>query len=220
MFGWIYLFSTTLLSCDWLTSLMDGRNCFLLEFTSSKNLASGHTFEHLQWDSILLMPAGSGCSAIFIKTCVPRVISSWLWCIIHVVLLISRTPSWREQVRRNSFDFLGYFQSQFRISHLLVTIYQAGKSITDNAAVFGWLQPVAYAPLDWYPEDPSDLQIVNRSQSPLHDDSLVLCALFPQHLLQPLTILVVFAGPCSSVSMSVLRSLKLAMALWMCSHKC
>lgn len=31
------------------------------------------------------MPAGSGCSDIFIKTCVLRVISSWFWCVICVV---------------------------------------------------------------------------------------------------------------------------------------
>lgn len=134
----MYLFSATLLSCGWLNSLVGGRNCFLLEFTSSKNPAPGHTFEHLQWDSILSMPAGSGCSAIFIKTCVPRAISSWLRCVIHVVLLVSRAPSWRQQVGRNSFVFLGSIQSQYRISHLLVTIYLAGKSITQQrTAVFG-----------------------------------------------------------------------------------
>lgn len=69
----------------------------LLEFTSSKNAASGHTFYHLQWDSILLMPAaGFGGSAIFIKSCAPRDISSWLWCVIQALLSISRVLGWKE----------------------------------------------------------------------------------------------------------------------------
>lgn len=31
------------------------------------------------------MPAGSGYSPTFIKTCIPRVISSWPWCVFCVV---------------------------------------------------------------------------------------------------------------------------------------
>lgn len=104
------------------------------------------------------MPAGSGCSAIFIKTCVPRVISSWLWCVIHVVLLVSRAPSWREQVGRNSFDFLGCFQSQYRISRLLVTIYLAGKTITEQGCWFQLTSASCRFPLAWCPEDPPDFQ--------------------------------------------------------------
>ena len=39
----------------------------MLEFVSGESPAPGPTFEHLQWDSILLMPAGSGRSAHLAK---------------------------------------------------------------------------------------------------------------------------------------------------------
>lgn len=99
------------------------------------------------------MPSSSGCSPIFIRTHVPWVVSSWLWCVIHALLLVSRVPSWK--VGRNYFSFPGYFQRQYRISHLSVTIYLTEKN---NAAGFHSFQPAADVPLYWCPEDAPDLQ--------------------------------------------------------------
>lgn len=53
-----------------------------------------------------------------------------------VLLLISRTFGWSEKVGRNSFDFPGYFQSQWRISHLSVTTYLADRSFTEQHCWF------------------------------------------------------------------------------------
>lgn len=89
----------------------------------------------------------------------------------------------REQAERNSFGFLGYFQSPYRISHLLVTIYLLGRAL-QNSAASGWVKPVADAPLGWCPEDPPGLQRAAAGW-PLVPFRCLVCVLHCEHFTFP-----------------------------------